>query len=594
MAFPIEVTSAVGVSKDNLEYGSFRKWLIPISASAIIHTDESKPPVQVGKALAFIIRRSVIQHIFHEAMEPPHQGTMDLALDLFDRYGRLKDEIREHPLRKGSGVWKGELDDGNLVLIEDVKVERRYRRKRIGSKLILHILEKALMSRHNVAYAFAASAAHFNDDGGAGDEKPSSVPHHVKVEGIASFLRSLQFRRVGLTEWFALARDSKHPSRHLARDKDPNPKLEIDDMIDSDSDEEVVECNSDFTETRYKKSEWDACWLGSKPKQQPAITSRSRPLHYAVKTLPDKDALVFLKSHTRDGILEEFPLESLDGRGDTVLHVAAKASKPACVAWLLGQPTIAAFTKADNYAGYTPLEALQSKLEDRRVRAPHGFNRTRLMADKFDGFDEDSTACLLLLRGIKDSSPEQRLRAKFGCSCNECLEGFLSPRMLMKLRVKGQMWDGFLTDLTPPGEGWYAEFKDLLNHFPDSFRHRVRLSKALQKAIVLLMGAIVGCLSEGKVPRRAAVLGYLRATEAWARVESQYFAQGGTVAALVRAVFESAKRLDAELGDGISDAEPGEGQIGSPKCRNDLEFEFVRRQCADDAAPEKETDKPLP
>ena len=594
MAFPVEVTSTVGVGKDNLPYGSFRKWLIPIFASATIHTDESHPPVQVGEALAFIIRRTAIQHTFHETMEPPHRGTMDLALDLFDRYGRLKDDIRTHPLRKGSGVWKEELDDGNLVLIEKVKVERRYRRKRVGSKLILHILEQALTSRHNVAYAFAAPAAYRNDDGGTGDAKPSSVPHHVKVEGVASFLRLLQFRRVGLTGWFALARDSEHPSRRLARDKDPNPKQEIDDMIDSDSDEETIICNADFTQTRVKKSEWDARWLGGNPKQQPAITSRNRPLHYAVKTLPDKDALVFLMSHTRDGVLEEFPLESLDGRGDTLLHVAAKASKPACVAWLLGQPTIAAFTKTDNYAGYTPLEGLQAKLEDRRVRAPHGFSRTRLMADKFDGFDEDSTACLLLLQGLKDPLPEQRMRAKFGCSCNECLEGFLSPRMLMKLRVQGQSWYMFLTDLTPPGEGWYPEFRELLGRFPESFRHRVGRSRDLQKAIVLLMGAIAGCLSEGKVPRKAAVLGYLQATEAWARIISQYFAQGGTVATLVGAVFESAKNLDPEVGDGIPDVETGECQKGGPKCRNDLEFEFVRCHCADDAAPEKEMDKLMP
>ncbi|CAM1504899.1 Fc.00g024900.m01.CDS01 [Cosmosporella sp. VM-42] len=595
MVLSVEVTSKVGVSKDNVEYGSFRKWLTPISAQATIHPDESEPPVEVGKALGFIIRRVVIQSAFHETMETPHQGTMDLALDLFDRYGRLKEEIHQHALRKGSGVWKTELDDGNLVLIENIEVERKYRRKGVGSKLVLHILEQAMRSQYNVAYAFAGAAAYLNDDGGAGNAGPSNAPHHAKVEGVESFLRSLQFRRVGLTSWLALARDSEHPSRRLARDKDPDPKLEIDDLIDSDSDEEVIQCNANFTQTRFRKSEWDARWLGVSPRQKPAITSRNRPLHYAVKTLPDKDALTFLKSHTRDGVLEEFPLDALDGRGDTVLHVAAKSSKPRCVAWLLRQPINATFTKANNYAGYTPVEALQAQLEICRVQTPYGLGRMQLVADQFDGFDDDSVTCLLLLQGVKEPSPEQRMGAKLGCSCSECLGGFLSPRMLIKLSEQAQMQHQYLTNLTPPGnKAWYTEFKDLLDRVPESFRSRVRGSKVLQAAFVSLMGAVVACLSEGKIPRKAAVVEYLQATETWAPIESQYFAQGGTVAVIVGAVFDKAMLHDLEVGDAMIEAEPEEYYKGSPKCRNDLEFEFARRHCADDATPVKETEKPLP
>ncbi|KAJ4179744.1 hypothetical protein NW755_012304 [Fusarium falciforme] len=595
MVFCVEVTSTVGANKDNVQYGPFRKWLIPISAQATIHPDESKPPIQIGNALGFIIRRSAIQLTFHETMETPYKGTMDLALDLFDRYGRLKEEIREHTLRKGSGVWKNELNDGNLVLIEDVKVEGKYRRKRVGSRLVLHILKQALSPKYNVIYAFAGAAAYYDDDGGAGNAGPNNTAHHIKVEGIVSFLRSLQFRRVGLTSWFALARDKEHPSRRLARDKDPDPKLEIDDMIDSDSEEEVIQCNEDFTQTRIKKSEWEARWLGVPRRQKPAITGRNRPLHYALKTLPDKDALAFLKTHTRDGVLEEFPLDALDGRGDTVLHVAAKASKPGCVAWLLRQTIIAKMSKADNYAGYTPLEALQAQLETRRVQAPFGIGRMQLMADKFDGFDEDSVTCLLLLQGVREPLPQQRMRAKFGCSCSECLEGFLSPRMLMKLSEQAHIQHGYLTDLTPPGKkGWYAEFQDLLSHFPESFRSRVRASKALQIAFVSLMGAVANCLSEGVIPRKAAVVKYLQETGALAQIENQYFGKGGTVAAVVGAVFDQAKLLDLEVGDAMIDMEPEEYYMGTPKCRNDLEFEFVRRHCADDAILEKDTEKGFP
>jgi hypothetical protein len=35
MALSVEVNSNVSVSKDNVDYGSFRKWLTPIRASAM-------------------------------------------------------------------------------------------------------------------------------------------------------------------------------------------------------------------------------------------------------------------------------------------------------------------------------------------------------------------------------------------------------------------------------------------------------------------------------------------------------------------------------------------------------------------------------
>jgi GNAT superfamily N-acetyltransferase len=183
----VEVTSKVGVKKDDIDYGSCHKWLTPISARAIIHPDESKPPIQVGKGLGFIIRRSVIQDNFYESMEVPHKGTMELALDLFDRYGRLKEEIHRHHLRKGSGVWNKELNDGDLVLIEDIMVEKQYRRKRIGSKLVLHIVEAAMRAQHKVAYAFAGAAAYYGEDGGAGNTGTTNESIRPKLTELCPF-----------------------------------------------------------------------------------------------------------------------------------------------------------------------------------------------------------------------------------------------------------------------------------------------------------------------------------------------------------------------------------------------------------------------
>jgi GNAT superfamily N-acetyltransferase len=79
---------------------------------------------------------------FRFAMEQPTEETCCLAFDLFDRYGRLKPEFKGHPVKKGSGIWNTELDDGDIFLIESLRIDRQYRRLGQGSTLVRAMLEK--------------------------------------------------------------------------------------------------------------------------------------------------------------------------------------------------------------------------------------------------------------------------------------------------------------------------------------------------------------------------------------------------------------------------------------------------------------------
>jgi hypothetical protein len=60
-------------------------------------------------------------------MEELTEETYSLAFDLFDRYGRLKPEFKVYPVKKGSGIWNTELDDGDIFLIESLRIDRQYR-----------------------------------------------------------------------------------------------------------------------------------------------------------------------------------------------------------------------------------------------------------------------------------------------------------------------------------------------------------------------------------------------------------------------------------------------------------------------------------
>lgn len=74
-----------------------------------------------------------MRYKFWEDMEEPSEETCDVAFHVFDRYGRVKTKYRDHPVQKGTGVWRTELDHGPLFLIEKLHVTAlKLRRKGLG------------------------------------------------------------------------------------------------------------------------------------------------------------------------------------------------------------------------------------------------------------------------------------------------------------------------------------------------------------------------------------------------------------------------------------------------------------------------------
>ena len=68
-------------------------------------------------------------------LEEPTNDLSELAFSLFDHWGSLKSELRNHPIKKGTGVWREELDEGKFLLIEEFTIDENHRRKGYGRKL---------------------------------------------------------------------------------------------------------------------------------------------------------------------------------------------------------------------------------------------------------------------------------------------------------------------------------------------------------------------------------------------------------------------------------------------------------------------------
>lgn len=63
------------------------------------------------------IYREKIRANFYFHMEEPTQQMCEFAYDLFDRWGCIKDDFLHHPIKRGTGVWGNELNEGEILFL---------------------------------------------------------------------------------------------------------------------------------------------------------------------------------------------------------------------------------------------------------------------------------------------------------------------------------------------------------------------------------------------------------------------------------------------------------------------------------------------
>ncbi|EXJ53564.1 uncharacterized protein A1O5_13236 [Cladophialophora psammophila CBS 110553] len=119
-------------------------WLEPME---IVVTIGGSPPDRCRDCAGFcgakLTRRKKIRGSFYTQMSKPFEELTLLAFALFDRFGmlRLKDNHKDHATRKGLCTWETRLGYGDVLLIQDVIVEKPYPRLGPGKKIIRGLLE---------------------------------------------------------------------------------------------------------------------------------------------------------------------------------------------------------------------------------------------------------------------------------------------------------------------------------------------------------------------------------------------------------------------------------------------------------------------
>lgn len=247
-----------------------------------IHVTCSHEGKEIGRGLGRYVIRDRIRANFWREMEEPCEELSKIAFELFDRYGRLKREFKDHPIRKGTGVWGTELDLGSFFVIEEMKIDKEWRRNGIGTRIMRLLIAKSQTGGRNPDFVLVAPGWLTRDIEPDLEGKTKLEQHEIKfrvADGVCAFYRSLGFRRIGSSFCFGLAIDPTHAAHGIAvaNDFDPNnaePDSDEGPKIESVRDWDVA---SDRTSWRLK------------------LLEQRLPLHHAAITLSDDDCVNALK-----------------------------------------------------------------------------------------------------------------------------------------------------------------------------------------------------------------------------------------------------------------------------------------------------------
>ena len=226
------------MSEDDSDLGSeYEPWLEQMDGKITLKTSADSEPKRIGYCDGWLIRRNSVTS-FYDDMEEHTRDTAELAFDLFDRYGRLREEFKEYPIKKGSGIWQKEIDRGDLLLFQRLSIQKPYRRRGLGRRVVNALLERTRRKSRRF-FAFVSPGYLTREVIEEVEDLPDEEAKIVRERDIKialTFWRSLGFRRVGSSSWLALSSKKDHPCYELSSSNDydlpmppqliPQPEME--------------------------------------------------------------------------------------------------------------------------------------------------------------------------------------------------------------------------------------------------------------------------------------------------------------------------------------------------------------------------------
>ncbi|PPQ84753.1 hypothetical protein CVT26_014688, partial [Gymnopilus dilepis] len=327
---------------------------------------------------------------------------------LFDKGAVIRPELVDGGRRSGSGCWGKELNEGEMLYINDVRVKEEFRQCGVGSCVLEKLLASSYLGQQDHAYCWPSPIF-------SRSENMTQAERTKNFDNVVAFFRKNGFRRIGLTQFFAYSPNPSHPSRQLA-------------------------ASADADQPTSKKSTSNLT---------PAEILAKYALHTAVATNKGPSITAVLRAAFQ---ADPTCIHEKDIHNYTPMHIAAAERNVLAVRTLLEldfEGIRADLEDGENDDSVTPLEGLQSTM-----RSSREFSETLL--GKWDGHGNDALACeymLMKAMGMEvpfgaRSEEEYIKKKKFGCTCGACTDGWLSPRMRYRLSEQAaEQVDLFRMDL---------------------------------------------------------------------------------------------------------------------------------------------------
>jgi len=214
----------------------------------------------------------------------------------------------------------------------------------------------------------------------------------------------------------------------------------------------------------------------------------------------------------------------------------------------------------------TPLQTLEKKLQRQRTIFEHGL-LTIDVSDKFRGYPDEVAKELLTLRAINNPTNTQLQCAKFGCTCGDCLSGYLSPRMRVLIKTVCEYendQDMYDEDMwSQPGQP-KGQVDDKLDSWmcapswevlPASVKPYMKSNKSVRKGHRLLFGHIIRCLDQGLVPTVANIADSVDNEGEWPPDCRNFLQRAGAagIQSVLRFAIETSREKDLKAGGGIDE-----------------------------------------
>ncbi|KAJ6448897.1 hypothetical protein C8R45DRAFT_1045588 [Mycena sanguinolenta] len=337
---------------------------------------------RIGDITAIRVQRRC-EGMFLEVMDVDTE-LFNITSAIFDKYREVRPWLVDNEYHKGSGVWGRELgDDGSLVVVLCVHVDPKYRKQGVSSWALHQLYASEYVERNDNILCWPSPIP-----------RPPSGQWIPVFDGIVEFFRKAGYRRVGRISFFAYSQDPEHPSRKMS-------------YLD------------DFDEDVFSVEERSHLDLN---------------LHNAImQDNSEKIVEVIQNAHA----LDPRSISAPDMHGFRPIFIAVGGKNLPALRTLISLSVSAEdFNCRNNKDHLTPLEACNANMCSMRdFEEIFGF---------WNGYSDISLRIKAALKRamghpMPPTDEEYVALKKWGCTCGNCVEGWLSPRTLIRLQDEAEM-----------------------------------------------------------------------------------------------------------------------------------------------------------